>query len=188
MKSSKDRDLLAWLDGHSERGRLLKEGGRAVANRKAATVWHEREIAWRDELIASVRPHYPSWADDLLYLGDEFERGRGEQKHLKYTGSKFGVSAQFHAARLYVLRDLRKELRSKIPPPKQKTGPKVKNMDKQVAEAKRLIETGAEKSHRAAAEAATNKFGHGDCASHEAGVDYVRKRISNLPRGINLTK
>lgn len=187
MTITNDRDLLAWLDRHSERGRLLKEEGRNIANQKTAKVWHGREIAWRDELVSTVKPSHPSWADDLLYIGDHFERGRGEQKHLKYTEAKFVESAQFHAARLYVLRDFRAELRSKQRP-NRKTGPKAKNMDAQITEARTLRRAGEANSDRRAAEMAIERHGKGDCANDTAAVEYVRHRISSVPRGIGLNR
>ncbi len=117
-------DLLTWLDEHKERGRLLKDEGRETTNRVTAKKWHEQEVDWRDELVAMVKPLHPSWAEDLLYLDDNYERGRGEEKNLKYKEEKFVESAQFHAARLYTLRDFRGWLRDKAvrPKPKRKRG------------------------------------------------------------------
>ena len=174
-------DLLAWLDEHRERGRLLKEDGRKIANQETAKAWHEREIGWRDELVATVKPLHSSWAADLLFLDDDFEKGRGEEKHLKYKEAKFVESAQFHAARLYTLRVFRQELRVKTG---RKPGPKKKDMSKQIDLAKELRRSGAANSDREAAKMAIDELGYVNL-SEKAAIDFIRKRISPLPRGFN---
>lgn len=61
--------------------------------------------------------------------------------------------------------------------PVRKTGPKKKNMGKQIAFARELIKTSVTDSDREAGRLAVDKFGIGDCASVEAADEYVRKRI-----------
>ena len=119
-----NRELLEWLDTHQNDGRKLQLAGRRITNQASAKAWHEDEINWSKKLVATVKPRDSSWAWDLEYLGENFQRGRGEKKNLKYKEANFVKSVQFHAARLCVLRDYRGELRflSVRPKPKPKRG------------------------------------------------------------------
>ena len=66
----------------------------------------------------------------------------------------------------------------------KKTGQKAKNVGRQIDEARMLRSVGEATSDRMAAKMAVEKFGRGNCASDDAAIDYVRKRMSYLPSGV----
>ena len=129
---------------------------------------------WHKELQEATREYSPSLAAALWKMNPRSK----EYARVAGTYSSFAqrLLLMTTATALYRLAPHLADAK-----PKRKTGPKKKNLNKHIAEAKVLRNSGAATSNYEAARMIVKALGKADCQSEKSAIDIIRKSISDKP-------
>lgn len=174
---------------HAHKGVHLREAVRPLTTSEEGEAWVVLAAAWLHEARGIVETYCPGDLGRLdvidalplpwppLSADNPFHEAYvyiGMTTSTTGDGSPGNNPANWHAGHVARLGEIASDWRVK--PPK-KTGPKPRDLGKQMATAKRLLSSGAATSKSAAARMAVKRHGISNCASETAAITIIRNSI-----------
>ena len=180
-------ESVEWITLHAEKGDHLAVEGDELRTPEAAAAWEPHAERWTKEAIHGVDVRRREDVGTIRTLGRRplvpapvgNPYWRSSRAGITHSTTSVECAESTPLSRLHdrikSLKEIARDWRANPPKLARKTGPKPKNLDKQMNTAKRLVSSGMAKLP--AATRAIEKHGKGNCASENAAITYVRKNM-----------